>query len=197
MSDDAEEEASFQQTILLLDTNTIQYALHKECGPQVQAFLDELVSVNDGVLSISEIVIFESLKSIAFKPSKRDKVSDFIDSNLTRYQVNHSVLIGAAQMHEMMGAHDATKNYRQSITSEDLIIGVTAILTQGYIITSDCNDFPGPFFDVKHKDVIYYNEKGRRKHVVMYIIQPDMEIINEVFNNQEASSKTKPKKAKE
>ncbi len=151
--------------IILLDTNTIQHALSKASAPQITAFLSELASDGNATLSISDIVIYESLKSIAFTPKKSNPVANFIDNSLTRYPISHDVLVGAAQLHEMYGKNDAVRAHLNAISTEDLIIAVTSILTGGFVLTSDCNDFPGPFFDVVHKQVFYFQDGSKRKHI--------------------------------
>jgi predicted nucleic acid-binding protein len=173
--------------IVLLDTNTIQHALSKASQPQISPFLDELTSEGNAVLSISDIVVFESLKSIAFSPAKYAPVVNFIDGNLTRYPISHDVLVGAAQLHEMYGKHDAVKGHANAISTEALIIAVTSILTGGFVLTSDCNDFPGPFFDVVHKQVFYFNDGSRRKHIVKYLLRPDLDLIREAFNDHDGA----------
>lgn len=180
-----------EQLVLLLDNNLIQYSLSPECGSDVWPFLEATATQNNATLSISDIVIFEALKSIIFKTDKRQAVADFIDNNLVRYPVSHEVLIGAAQLHDMYGSDEYIRSYMNSISSEDLIIGVTAITTNGYIVTTNCKDFPEPFFDVADKRTFHFKDvKQKPKHIVTYIIKPDLMAINEIYNSLEPNSDT-------
>ncbi len=81
----------------------------------------------------------------------------------------------------MYGANDNTKAYRPAISSEDIIIGTTAMMLGAHVLTCDCNDFPRPFFKEVNKRVLFYEEKGRQKHIIIYLLVPDANVIKATY----------------
>ena len=163
--------------IFLLDTNAIQSFLGKDTRPLLESMLQEINDVG-GILAVSDIVLYESLKAIVFNPTKVQPIADFIDTYLTRYAIDENVLIAAARVHEMYGNEPATKPYREKYSTEDIIIGTTAMLVGGYVLTSDCNDYPAPFFKEISRQTMYYIAGNRRRHLRMHLLQPDQEVIS-------------------
>lgn len=168
--------------IILFDNNSIQHALNKNLGAELQPLLQELAVTHDAIFAISDVIIYESLKAIVNDEAKFKIVADFIDEQMTRYPLDENILVAAARLHELYGYHSETKGHKMS--SEDIIIGATAILTGAYVFTSDCNDFPRPFFTEFYRGVFFYEEKGRRRHVVKYLLEPDTDTINSVLEEQ-------------
>lgn len=170
-------QAEAVRPIVLLDTNTIQHALGKATGPQLSPLLQELTNDFNATLAISDIVIYESLKSKAFKQKHVEEVTSFMDDKLTRYLVDHEVLISAAQLYDLYAANKEVKMSRDSFSIEDIIIAATAYKLNAYILTSDCNDFPRPYFTEVYKNVFYYEESGRSGHFIKYLFQPDFDVL--------------------
>ena len=174
----SEKSAAVEAPIFLLDTKT---------RPLLEPLMEELNSIG-ATLSVSDIVLYEVLKAIVFDPEKVQPVAEFIDNYLTRYLVDDTVLIGAARVHEMYGNEKSTKQYRDKFSTEDIVIATTSMLTGSYIITSDCNDYPAPFFIEVNRQTFYYEEGNRRKHLIIHILQPDQEVINDTFNQLQRMS---------
>lgn len=180
--------------IFLLDNNVIQAFLSKDTAPKLQELLEQVDEIG-AVLAVSDIVLYESQKSIVFDPVKSGEIFSFIDQYITRYLVDDNVLIQAARVHEIYGSHENTKNYRAGISTEDIIIATTSMLLGAYVLTTDCNDFPAPFFKEVSRDVIYYEVKDRRKYKVIYVLQPDQQVIGEAVDNLTGANKVaKPNK---
>jgi len=168
--------------IILIDNNLIQSFLSKEIGPQLEPILKEVVDIK-AELAVSDIILYEALKAIVFDEKKWKPVADFIDNTLARYEVNRDVLINAAKVHELYGGNENTRNHRQGISTEDIIIATTSMMLGAYIMTSDCNDFPRPFFTEVNKQIVFYKQGVRTKHIVIYLLQPDMEVIEHGLNH--------------
>jgi len=163
--------------IILLDNNMIQHFLSKETGPYLEPILKEVKEL--GVrLAISQIVVYESLKAIVFNPKKSQPVLEFLGTYPTRYPVNEEVLVQAARVHEMYGSDKDTRKHRDKISSEDIIIGTTSMMLGAYVMTCDASDYPPPFFKEFNRQCITYEVNNRRKHVTVYILQPDNEVID-------------------
>lgn len=161
----------------MLDTNTLQHALGKSTAPEITLLLEELTNGFNAVLAISDIVIYEALKAKAFKQKHVDEVTTFMDEKLTRYLVDHGVLISAAQLYDLYAADKEVKMNRDSFSSEDIIIAATAYKLNAYVLTSDCNDFPRPYFTEIYKRVFYYQDNNRSRHFVKYLFQPDFDVL--------------------
>ncbi|OGL29980.1 hypothetical protein A3D14_02665 [Candidatus Saccharibacteria bacterium RIFCSPHIGHO2_02_FULL_47_12] len=180
-----------QAPIILIDNNMIQHFLSKHLGKELEPILKEVEDIG-AVLSVSQIVVYEALKAIVFKPTRFAEVSGFFEKYIVRYPVNEEVLIEAARVHEVYGSDKHTKAHRDSFSSEDVIIGTTAMMLGAFVMTCDANDFPIPFFKEVNRQHIYYQEKGRRRHIVMYLLQPDGEAIGAALE-QLNTSNMKPK----
>jgi predicted nucleic acid-binding protein len=167
--------------IFLLDNNMIQHLLNKEAGPHLKPLLEEIEKAG-ARLAVSQIVVYESLKAIIFNPEKSEVVIDFFEKSIKRYPVSEEVLVNAARLHELYGSDEYCRTHRSSISTEDVIIATTSITLGAYVMTCDANDFPAPFFKESHRQYIYYAHKGRRKHVIVYIFQPDAEAIEAGLN---------------
>jgi predicted nucleic acid-binding protein len=168
-------EAATPPTILL-DNNILQHFLNKDTGAQLQDILQEVEKIG-AVLAVSDIVLYESLKAIAFNDAKSAAVTGFINKYLTRYQVDDNILTQAARVHEIYGSDSDTRQRRSGISTEDIIIGTTAMILGAYVMTCDCNDFPAPFFKENNRQIIYYDAGNKRKYFVMYLLEPDNAVI--------------------
>lgn len=176
-----QEEIAPEAPVFLLDNNAVQSILGKETAPLLEPLLKEIGDIG-GVLAVSDIVLYEALKAIVFDEQKVRPVAEFIDTYLTRYLVDDNVLIAAARVHEIYGSEPATKKFRDKYSTEDIIIATTAMIIGAYIITSDCNDFPMPFFKEINRQTLYYEEGDRRRHIIIHVLQPDQEVITNAIN---------------
>jgi hypothetical protein len=102
--------------IILLDNNVLQQILGKETAPLLAPILEEAEKANIE-LAVSDIIIYEALKSRIFKPEKFQPVTKFIDDSLVRYPVDDNVLVKAAQVHEMYGSKKEVKSQRDGIST--------------------------------------------------------------------------------
>lgn len=178
MSDsDQTVEESTSVPIILLDNNMIQHFLRKTTTEQFGPILEEIEKIG-ATLATSQIVVYEALKAIIFNDEKYTAVAKFFEDSLTRYPVNEEVLVEAARVHELYGSDEHCKKHRDSFSTEDIILATTSMLLGAYIITSDPNDFPMPFFKENNRQHIDYVEKGRRKHIGIYLLEPDTDAIN-------------------
>ncbi|MCA9326204.1 type II toxin-antitoxin system VapC family toxin [Candidatus Saccharibacteria bacterium] len=171
--------------IFLLDTNAVQSFLGDATAPLLRPTIEEIKEVG-GILAVSDIVLYEALKSIVFKPKKLRSITAFIDEYLTRFTIDEDVLISAAQLYEIYGDEPACRPYRDKFSTEDIIIATTSVLTGAYILTSDCNDFPAPFFLEVNRQTFYYYKGHRRKHLILHLLQPDNGVINDALEKLSA-----------
>lgn len=170
--------------IVLIDTHMIQHFLSKEVGKELEELLAQLENIG-AKLAVSEVVIYEALKAIIFNKDKFNKVDKFFEKYLTRYPVNEEVLVDAARVHEIYGYNEKTRASRQSISTEDIIIATTAMRMGVHLITCDVNDYPAPFFREINRQYIPYVVKNRKKHIVVYLLQPDSDIITKAIDELE------------
>lgn len=176
---EAEEQATQEAVappVILLDNNILQHFLNKDTAPHLKELLDDVERVG-AVLAVSDIILYESLKAIAFNDEKSGAVIEFIEKYLTRYQVDANVLTEAARVHEIYGSDSDTKQRRSGISTEDIIIGTTAMILGAFVLTSDCNDFPIPFFKENNRQIVFYEVNKKRKHIVIHLLQPDNDVI--------------------
>jgi len=193
MSKEPKEQAA-KPAVFLLDNHMVQYFLSKDISPHIQFILDEIEKTGSE-LAISQVVVYESLKAIIFNEDKFNDVKDFLENSIIRYPVSEEVLLESARVHELYGSDNDAKNRRNGISTEDIIIATTSMLLGSYVITCDANDFPMPFFKEVHREFVYYERKSQRKHLVIYILQPDTEAVEAGLNKLSPPKMTK-KKAK-
>lgn len=174
MTEDSSEQNG--SSLVLLDNNIIQFTLNKDVSPFVQKIYRELEKIG-ARLGISQIVVYESLKAIIFNEKKFNEVKNFLENSLTRYPIDEEVLVQAARVHELYGCDDSSKSIRSGISTEDIIIATTSMLLGAYVMTCDANDFPAPYFKEVYREFVYFKSGGRRKHLVVYIFQPDSEAV--------------------
>ncbi|MEK7594881.1 MAG: PIN domain-containing protein [Patescibacteria group bacterium] len=178
--------------VILLDNNAIQAFLGKDTAPELAEFLKEVDEVG-ATLAVSDIVLYEALKAVIFDEQKTAEVANFFDNYLTRYNVDEDVLISAARVHEMYGSDKATKGSRHACSTEDIIIATTSMILGAYVLTSDGNDYPMPFFKESNRIAIYYQVKNRRRHKIFYLLQPDQEAISNALAQLDGANIVKTK----
>ncbi|HSX06388.1 MAG TPA: hypothetical protein VLG92_01565 [Candidatus Saccharimonadia bacterium] len=176
-----DESAQTGVPIILIDNNMIQHFLSKEYGKQLETILKEIAAIG-ATLAVSQIVVYEALKAIVFNEDKFTEVSNFFEQYILRFPVDENVLIESARVHEIYGMDKNTKGHRDSFSTEDIIIATTSMLQGAYIMTCDANDFPMPFFKENNRRYVYYEQKGRRKHLIIYLLEPDNEAITAALN---------------
>jgi len=186
--------------IVILDTNTIQHALNPETGPEIQQLISGLLNDDNALLGFSNITILEAFKNIVFNPAKYNPVVDYLNKYLVRYEVTQDILASAATLHDLYCNDDTIKGLVRSVSNEDMIIGVTAIHADAYLLTSDVNGYPAPFFTEVYKQIFFYRKGGQQKYIVKYLLKPDQEMINSaaalLTPESEKSNKTKANASK-
>jgi len=188
---ESEPSAQTPSPIILIDNNMIQHFLSKEYGVQLEPILKEIEELG-ATLAVSQIVVYEALKAIVFNDDKFTEVSKFFEQYILRFPVDENVLVESARVHEIYGMDKNTKSHRDSFSTEDIIIATTSMMQGAYIMTCDANDFPVPFFKETTRQYVYYEQKGRRRHLIIYLLEPDSEAITAALNTL---SPAKPKKA--
>ncbi len=176
-----DESAQATSPIILIDNSMIQHFLSKEYGKQLEPILKDLEEIG-ATLAVSQIVVYEALKAIVFNDDKFTQVSKFFEQYILRFPVDEGVLVECARVHEIYGMDKNTKSHRDSFSTEDIIIATTSMMRGAYIMTCDVNDFPMPFFKENNRQYVYYEQKGRRKHLIIYLLEPDPEAITAALN---------------
>lgn len=169
MSMENEQQTAVRQDVIL-DSNAIHYGLDKKVASSFTPIILDLINKNF-VPAVSQISVYETLKKT--NPKRETEILNFLKSNFKNYEIDDTVLLASARLFTFYGNED---NIRNSISSEDIIIAATSILTGSLLLTADCNDFPRPFFDEVYKQPIFYSD---RKCVVIYLFRPDYDFLNE------------------
>lgn len=171
------EQTDKQLQDIILDSNILQYLGNKKISPEIISYMIEFQK-NNFVLSISNISITELLSG-----TTRKQETDGINvlSVFKRYEINDSVLIGASQISTL---YTIAKIPNDQISLADKIIGSTAIITGSLILTSDVNDFPRPFFKEVAEKMIFYKHKNKTQMIVLQLLSPNTEFINESFSRR-------------
>lgn len=189
---ESEPPAQASSPIILIDNNMIQHFLSKEYGKQLEPILKEVEEMG-ATLAVSQIVVYEALKAIVFNKDKFNEVSNFFEQYILRFPVDERVLVEAARVHEIYGIDKNTKSHRDSFSTEDIIIATTSMMQGAYVMTCDANDFPMPFFKETNRQYVYYEQKGRRKHLIVYLLEPDSEAISAALSTLTPSKSRKAK----
>lgn len=69
----------------------------------------------------------------------------------------------------------------------DQVIAATCILTTSLLLTENRRDFPSPFFNEIENFNIYYTNKGREQIIKIYLLQPDVVILNKYIRERKES----------
>ena len=168
-----------QQQDIILDSNVIQYLGDSKISTELLKYLIELQSSNF-ILSISNISICELLSGTT---KKQEAEGIQILSIFKRYEINDSVLIGAAQLFTL---YSNAKIPNDQVSVADRIISSTSIITGSLVLTSDVNDFPRPFFKEVAEKLIFYKYKNKTQMRILQVLSPNTEIINELFSRRPA-----------
>lgn len=158
---------------IILDSNILGYLSDKNFGLDLKNVLVKLQN-NKFNLSISEITIFELLKLKNRSQKEEDEGRQQL-SQFKRYFIESNVLITASQMSLI---YNSDKIPNDQISTEDLIIGATSVLTGSLIFTADIYDFPTPYFKVEHEYIANYKKKNKSCFQVFHFLSPDIDLFN-------------------
>ena len=171
--------SSEEKQYIILDTNILCYIGDKILGDLVNQYLFDLLSRGFG-LAISDISFFELLQG-----SNNEKENEGLDllGQLKQFGLDRDVCITASRLtslylHEKNAEGKNIINDDQ-ISTEDKLIASTAILTGSLVLTADVNDFPRPFFDEAEKKQITYQKRGREISLILELLKPDIDIIQQ------------------
>lgn len=160
---------------IILDTNILQYFGNKHIGPLLRQYLQVLRGRNF-TLSISEVTIFESL---AFsKRHQEDEIVRTLNQFLHK-PITKEVLVTSSWLSKLYIIEQIPL---LQISTEDKILGATALLTNSLIVTANVNDFPRPFFKEKEEELIFYRYKNKKRMIAVYLLEPNLPVIQERFD---------------
>ncbi|MBI5619884.1 hypothetical protein HY950_02905 [Candidatus Gottesmanbacteria bacterium] len=162
---------------ILLDTCVIQSFADKHRGQQYSTYLSQLVS-QTYALAISEISLYELIQGVSV--SKEQQLLQTLEG-VKRYTIDQNVLIAAARMRTLCNMENIA---REQISDGDRIIAATSVLTGSFILTENLNDFPRPFFVEMERKNIIYDYKNVQRMIPVYLLTPDLLIINFRFQNR-------------
>lgn len=166
---------------IILDTNILQYITNENFGKQIEEYLLSLIA-SDHTLMISDITYAELLAGL--KIEAETKPTMWL-SNFPSYAVTTSVLIASARLHTIYSLNELNP---EQFSLGDRIIASTAILNGTYILTSNGNDFPRPFFlDAESKEIIYTIANKKRKPekramICLNLLKPNDPYIAELID---------------
>ncbi len=167
----------FKQNIIL-DTCIIQFLLTPNLLQGVRPVLLDSISKGFG-LAISAISILEGIQSAS---EAREKEVLEVINIFPIYNIDSNVLISTGQLKTLYSKDSNIANDKISVG--DTIIGATAFLTNSLIITSNCNDFPRPFFIERYKKAMFYNQKNKQRLACIFILEPNIPVINFRFSER-------------
>ena len=157
----------FQNKRVLLDTCILQYLDKKGLRDDLFKVLDELERKKN-ILRVSDYTTFE-LFSGCYQETEKSLVP--IWKKYKRYIVNTRVLTQAAHFSTVLDS----KKYN-SPSAGDKIIGMTALLTNSLVLTSDSRGFPRPFFSEEYIFIIIRRKKKKLVPLVFYFLKPEIRL---------------------
>ncbi len=159
--------------LIILDSNIIQYTAQPKSADAFNAYIADLVS-RGFEYAISTITIYELLKG-ANKRTK-EKVVKLL-RQFTKFELPENVLQTAA---ELESVYKIDEIQPKEIDDADKIIGATALLSYGLILTANARDFPAPYFkEIERKFITFEEKRERTKTIVVYILRPEAAIIEQ------------------
>lgn len=171
---------------ILLDTCSLRYLSsenNEDLAQKVANYLIEL-NVRGFTLAISEISIYELLEGVT---QKREVNLLNVLSIFDYFFVERRDLIAGAELHDLY--RDQSKINKAgkllegkpgNIEMADKIIAATCIFSMAPILTADGNDFPRPFFFEHEIKKIEFLDKGKTKVVVLYLLNPEYDVITKM-----------------
>jgi len=169
---------SFSQRKFLLDTCILQdISSESQLATYILAFLGKLTAQQNS-FAISDFATFELLRGASQKiEAKRQTVLNLFQ----RYATDNPALLVAARLETLY----KKQGVDSGISDGDKVLAATSVLTGCPVITRDQTDFPIPFFQEIHREIITY--QGARGNItrVVLILQPDSLVISNRFNERE------------
>lgn len=165
------------QQYIIFDTNILQYSTSKHTTAPFIQYLSDVIGRGFG-LAISEITIFELLSGATVK-QERARFQTL--SLFKRYKISEQVLVGAAQLATL---YQRENILTQNISTADMIIAATAILTGSLVMTANVNDFPRPFFREAEERLINYRYKNRPRMIPVCLLSPNIPVISKRFGER-------------
>jgi len=165
-------------TLVILDTCIIQAAgdANKSKSESLLNLFDNL-STEGYKLAISEISVFENLHGLWGK--KAAKASESFNKLVTKV-VSREVLVLASilgGLYKDLGG--------ENISAGDKIIGSTAILENGLVMTENHKDFPPPLWFPRQFFQVTYSKNHYRKTLDIGLYEPRTEVINRKISENE------------
>ena len=167
-----------KNSVIILDTCVLQYLSKEEIRPTLLG-LFKILERNNNVLRVSDITTFEIFSEC---PKEKEKKLSEIWRHFPRYKVDPKVTMAAAHLSTLYRFENNIEHSRIGVG--DKIIGATAFLTGSYILTTDSNDFPRPFFSEKYIEKVIYTEKNKEKMIHFYFLQAEYPIIYHRLQNR-------------
>ncbi len=163
---------------IILDSCILQYINNPTIEPELTRVFN-LLKNQKNKFYFSDFSTYEIFNCC---PIKKEVGLTKIWKNFPRYQVNQRVTRFAS---DLSTAYKVNKIPITSISVGDKIIGATAMLTKSFILTSNENDFPRPFFkEVYIHDVLYKTKKGKNNLIQFYFLNPSVSTFSHYFSKR-------------
>lgn len=160
---------------ILLDTNILNYLLSKDASlaSQTKDVLDLLSEVSGNTFVVSEFSHYELLRSCS--PVKSKKCKELLVGLIT-IRNDEARLNRATRLYSLYSAIPCVKNRLNGVSDVDVFIGALIFTDKKpYLLTSDYNDFPRPFFLEKDRWEI---KRPGGKSLYYYLLQADLDTFN-------------------
>jgi predicted nucleic acid-binding protein len=162
----------------LLDTCILQDLSSTKIGSQIVNQLTLLIQAGV-ILAISDYATYELLRG-AFV--KTEAEGEKVLNAFKRYSVSTEVLRAAARLDTLY----KNDGIHSGISDGDEILAATSIIINAPVITRNGRDFPMPFFKEYRREIIIYDQIGRReKTTVLYFLEPDYQVITRRFQERQ------------
>lgn len=155
---------------IFLDTCIIQDAgssTKSKSDAVIKLFTDLRHNFN---LAISEFTIYENLQGLW---GKRAIEAGKILGSYEAKEVSRKVLLLSSILQSLY--HEEKYD---NIADGDKIIGATAILESGYVLTRNHKDFPHPFFVTEQSFVVNYKNGHYAQSIDFTLYKPNYELIS-------------------
>jgi predicted nucleic acid-binding protein len=162
---------------IILDTCILQYLNDDRIRPELIRVLVNLTK-KGARLYFSDFSTYELFSGC--NSQKKQKLLE-IWNKFPRFSVWLTVTKLAA---ELSTIYQENVNHYDSISDGDKIIGAQAIISKSFVITSDANDFPRPFFnECTSENIQYQNKKRKILTLAIYVLEPNYKKIDAEINN--------------
>ena len=168
---------SSSSSLVLLDSNILQYSVSKLTASVFNAYLEELKQ-REYDFAISSISIYELLAGANIKTKK---IIAAVLNTFEKYPITDAVLKQAIQLEDLYKQESIMPN---QANQGDKFIAATSILTNARILTANARDFPFPFFREEEREILEFETQRKRYGVLaISLLRPDIEIINKKLPN--------------